>query len=264
MPNKISDIQPLNKLMCLFKGEPKSGKSTAAATFPEPIYFIDCDLRLAPLAQNPITKDRNVEFDSFTSFQPLWNRLEELQRYNPYATVVFDSLTSLGRILMSFLLDNRGKSKEIKDATDKEKEGKSNLSIGGIPILGIAEYGAESSALSQVMTKLRIIREHGCNTILIAHVITTDTTNLSGISRVSRRILTGGNKIASEIPSYFDEVYHFSVDKPLNDGDLPQYKVHTVATGSDFAGTSLFGLPAQIDWTNKSLYDEIRKSIESK
>ena len=62
--------------------------------------------------------------------------------------------------------------------------------------------------------------------------------------------MTGGRKIAAEIPVYFNEAYHF-YNTPSGG-----FEIITKADGEDWAKTSL-PLPERIDFTHKNLYDII-------
>jgi hypothetical protein len=246
--------------MCLFTGETKSGKTTAWSSFPEPIYCFDLDGRMAPLASNPLTKNRDIEFDTYFDFVKVMEKLEELQKnHSPYKTIVFDSLTSLARLVIGFIFENRGATAELSKATEKQRE-RGSLKIGGIPVMGISDYNGESSALNAVLLKLRIIHNHGVNCILTAHVVVTESPTLDGGSRTSRRIVTGGNKVASEVPGYFDEVYHFMYKLPPGLSDAGgRYVARTKPTNTDNAGTSMQGIPDEIDFTNLLFYQELSK-----
>jgi len=258
---KVSEQTPGESLMCLFKGEPKTGKKYAWASFPEPIYCLDTDGRMASIISNPKLNKRDIEYDTFTDYGSYYEKLESLQEYCPYKTVVGHSVTSLARLIQDWLFANRGKGKEFAELTEAQRENsKAPLSIGKIPIMGIAEYNGESSALSQCLTKYRIIRNvHKVNVVVVCHVIITETTTLANVTRTSRRILTGGNKIASAIPGSFDEVYHFEYKLAGLSTTGGKFVAHTKATGTDFAGTSLNGLPEEIDFTDAMFYDELKK-----
>lgn len=262
---KIQDYKQVQAIMAMFKGEPKSGKSTAIASFPEPIYIMDTDFRMATIANHPELSRRDIEFDSFDDLENLYIKLETLQQRCDYKTIAVDSLTSLARLTQSYIFNMRGTSnaeygEEVAESGRKTK--KKPPKIGMINLMGIGDYSGESSALSAVCTKLRIIfNKHKVNTILTAHIILTETTTLDNITRQHRRIVTGGNKIAAEIPGYFNEVYHFEVDTGITGTDSAKYLVRTVPSADDFAGTSFYGLPAQIDFTNKMFYDELMNHI---
>jgi hypothetical protein len=261
---KVSEGKVGESLMCLFKGEPKSGKKYAWASFPEPVYCLDTDGRMASIISNPLLNKRDIEYDTYTDYGSYYAKLEELQKGCRYKTVVGHSITSLARLIQDWMFANRGKGQEISEVADTKKE-KVPLMIGKIPIMGIAEYNGESSALSQCLTKYRIIRNvHKVNVVLVAHVIITETQTLANVTRTSRRILTGGNKIASEIPGYFDEVYHFEYKLEGLSETGGKFVAHTKATGTDFAGTSLQNIPEEIDFTDKLFYEELSKHFPKK
>lgn len=261
---KVSEGKVGESLMCLFKGEPKTGKKNAWASFPEPIYCFDTDGRMASIISNPLLNKRDIEYDTYTRYDDYIAKLEKLQISCPYKTVVGHSITSLARLIQDWMFENRGKGVEIANASDKQKE-KGNLIIGGIPVMGIAEYNGESSALSQCLIKYRVIRNvHKVNVVLVAHVIMTESPLLGGGTKTSRRILTGGNKIASEIPGYFDEVYHFEYKLEGLSNTGGRFVAHTSATGTDFAGTSMQNIPSEIDFTNALFYDELSKYFPKK
>src|SRR5947208_3353216 len=153
---KISDVILEESQMMLFKGESGSGKTVAAASFPKP-YILDIDNRIAPVVNNPLLNKRDIEFDSYDNYRGIVNMLDSLIRNNPYKTVVVDGLTLFGRTIMNHLFDNRGIS------TSKDKEQKQ---VAGIPLMSIADYSGESSAIAGLLLQLRIIRNHGCNVIL--------------------------------------------------------------------------------------------------
>lgn len=256
---KLSDYKPLDKMMYLFKGESGSGKSTAAASFASlgKMYWFDLDGRMAPLVHNPSLRHLvdNIEFDSFVNYQDVVNKLEQFYSSCPYRTIVFDSLTSFARLAIGHLFDNRGAQKTRKDGTVE------NLNVGGIPVMGINEYGGETSGIASALLNLRVIRNHGTNVIFVAHVVVTESQTLTG-TKTTRRILTGGNKIASEIPTYFDEVYHFySTGSGLS--DETSFRAVTMSNGTDYARTSFFGLQKEIEFTNALFYNKLLEAIKS-
>lgn len=250
---KLSDYTPTEALMYLFKSESGCGKTTAIGSFPEPIYIASCDGRIAPLKHNPLLRNRNIEFDIYTSYSKLAAKLEELSTYCPYKTVAVDPLTGLARLAIDHLFSNRGAP---------TKDDKSPRAVGGIPVMGINEYNGESSAIASMLLNLRIIRNKGANTILTSHVVTSEVKQLDGKYVTTRRLLTGGNKIAAEIPSYFDEVYHFYGTEP-GLSDEKKFRAVTYNVGEDFARTSFFGLQTEIDFTNKLFYDELMTAVKS-
>lgn len=254
---KLNDYEPTEALMYLFKGESGTGKTIAIGSFPEPIYIGSCDGRIAPLKHYPFYRERNIEFDIYTSYNRLAGKLEELsEKYCPYKTVAVDPLTGLARLAIDHLFSNRG----LNTSKDKDKD-KEPRAVGGIPIMGINEYNGESSAIASMLLNLRIIRNKGVNTILTAHVVTSEMKTLEGKYITTRRLLTGGNKIAAEIPSYFDEVYHFYGTSPGLD-NTKQFRAVTSNVGEDYARTSFYNLQTEIDFTDKMFYDELMHAVK--
>lgn len=198
----------------------------------------------------------DIEFNIFNSFWDVFTELERLQENCPYKTIVLDSLTRTARLAMQHSLQFRPDDVQI----GKFKDGGERLSgrrRGQLLLPEMADYGAESQGLWQILYKLHAIKERwNCNIILIAHVIPSD-----GLKGESRSIMTGGKKIAAEISGEFDEIYHFSVYGGLTDNESCRYMVHTRHEGNDFARTAL-PLDATIDFTNKNFYDLWRSQIE--
>ena len=257
----IRDCTTKQPLMVLMKGEPKTGKKHAWASFPEPIYCMDTDYRMASLVNDPLYNKRDIQFDSYDSFNNLWYTLEELQEKCPYKTVVLHSLTTLGRLIQEYLFENRGVSEDSRNVAIDKKE-KRNLRVGIIPIMGIPDFLGETSALAGVCMKMRLVyNRFNVNVVMVSHVITTETSSLDGKTNIHRILLTGGNKIAAEIPSYFNEVWHFDVDSGITNDQQARYLCRTQPSPTDFAGTSLYGVPPVVDFTNRYLYDEITRYL---
>jgi len=243
--------------MYLFKGESGTGKTIAAASFPEPIKMLSCDGRIEPLLHFPKVKDRNIDVDIYNKYSDIIQALEDLTNENNFQTIVVDGLMAYSRLVISHIIEQRGGQTEIKIKGEKEP-----LTVGGIPIMAINEYKGESSALFNLVMALRVLKEHGANVILTAHVVVSEQQVLGGSTRVTRQLLTGGVKIGAEIPTYFDEVYHFYGNSPgLN--ETPRFYAITQGTGDDYARTSFYGLQKEIDFTDGLFYDELLKAIDS-
>jgi len=246
---KISELTPERGRMFMFKGEFKTGKTVAYGSFPEPIYIFDCDGRMAPLASCPWLKGKDIEYDTYTDWNKITKKLEEFEHRCDFATVVMGSLTSLARCTINSLFRNRGTGSSGRKGDKAEP-----LSIGGIPIMGIAEYNGESSGLNIIMTQMRVIHNiHKCNMILECHVVTGEIPQLGGGATTFRRIVTGGNKVAAEIPGYFDEVYHFYCDSDIN-SEKREFVARIRSNSIDFAGSAIPELPDKINHTNEDFY----------
>lgn len=240
MPN-TKDLVIGERLFCLFKGEPGVGKTRAAGSFPEPFFF-DFDGRLATLKL--AFGDKSIAYESYYgNFRGAMNKLEELTNYCPYGTVVFDSLTSYVRTVLTHMIKSRG--------------GKGDLMRGGLPVAQIEDYGGETAALVQLVDALRAISTKKVNVILTAHVVSVTEKNIKNQQVTEmRQLLTGGKKIAAELPAYFDEAYHFFTQGGF-DGK-PEFKTYTMNAGEDWAKTAL-PIPQLITWTNKNFYETIKE-----
>lgn len=249
---KIADFnQSLDSSFMLFKGEPGTGKTIAAGSYPNP-YFISTDGKVGSLKLYYPTKD-DIEFNLFNTFWDVFEELERLQDSCFYKTVVLDSLTRTARLAMQHSIQFRpddvqvGKGAKNKDEANLQLLGRRR---GQLLLPEIADYGAESQGLWQVLYKLHAIHQRwGCNVILIAHVIPSE-----GLKGESRAIMTGGKKIATEIPGEFDEIYHFEARGGLVDTEGTHYLAHTQHAGKDFARTAL-PLDATMDFTNKNFHE---------
>lgn len=254
---KISEINTRQGMMCLFKSPPKCGKTTAIASFPEPIGIIDADLRIDSVANHPILSKRDIDVFQLSNFQDIHEKLREWMDNCPFQTVALDSLTSAARYVQNYIFENRGNA----TGGAKRKEEKIGK-VGIINLMDIADYSGETSALAELTTMLRVIHNrYHINVILTAHVITSESQNLEGRTIVHRRLLTGGNRIAAEIPSYFNEIYHFEVAAPVASNEQAKYICNVLPTGIDFAGTSFPNMPSSFDWTDKLFYDELQRYI---
>lgn len=247
------------RFFCIFKGDPGSGKSIAAASYPghkeDPElgpYFMDQDGRMKAVTNYWRPKGREFNWDKFDTFAQMNDKLETFLGYCPYHTIVLDGITTTGKMLLRNM-------KMLRDP------GKKKVMHGGVELSQIEDYGGESNGLDTVLNNLQVISlRHGTNVIVTAHVLETSSTNIkNGVTTVSRSILTGGKKVAASLPVYFDEAYHFDVVSSMDPTQMPRHTVVTHNVGEDWAKTAL-PLPLRIDFTDGSLYDEIMKNLEGK
>jgi len=262
MAESIDDFKHEGSLLSLFKGDPGTAKSPAAASYPEP-YILDLDGRIASVASYWKGK-KAVKYDTIINNYPLLcEKMESLIRYNPFGTVILDSITTLARSLHTLIFEARGAGAQ---AREKDEEGRKRIYLnaakipnkfGGIPVLEIDDYKTESTGIIQILDGCRVLWNggKGCNVIVIAHVIEVENRDLKNRVTRTRAIMTGGRKIAAEIPVYFNEAYHF-YNTPAGG-----FEIVTKSDGEDWAKTSL-PLPDRIDFTNKSLYEEINQYRE--
>lgn len=236
----------------LFKGEPSSGKSIAAASFPN-CYIFDTESRIRSVANYYLPKGKkDITFDTYNysdypKFDKKWESFLEASKMSapfPYDTVIIDTLTSVTDLLLHHVMAQKG-----KDGKGKK--------VGGVTVNSVEDYNAESSALTELVLFLRTIK---CKyKILVAHVVKTEKTNLNDDTTVvTRQLLTAGKKVAAKLPGYFDEIYQF--EQRTSNG-MPKFVARTVNSGEDFARSAM-NLPKEIDFTNKSFFDLIKPNME--
>jgi len=263
---QLVNLQPQDRLFVLMKGEPKTGKDIAAHSFAlvGPTYTFDLDARMESVAHyftRVVPRPdimANIEYDRFQDFFTIHKRLEELKLACPYKTVIMSSLTSLARKSMNTMLQTRA-------PTAKGTKGESK-NRGGIILHELEDFGGEANAIMMCLDSLLVISlKHNVNVILTAHIIEPQ----AGAFRPMRTLLTGGKKIAAEIPVSFNEAYHFFVvtsggmEIGANDTER-RYVALTASLGTDWASTAL-DLPEKVDFTAKYtsglFYEEIMKFV---
>jgi hypothetical protein len=200
----------------------------------------------------------NIEYDRFTDFFSIHQKLEKLKEYCPYKTVIMSSLTSLARKSMNTMLATRTPAAKGSKGESKNR--------GGIILHELEDFGGEANAIMMTLDALLVISlKFNTNIIMTAHIIEP----LAGAFRSMRVLLTGGKKVAAEIPVNFNEAYHFFVvtsggmEIGANDTDR-RYVALTASVGIDWAATAL-GLSEKIDFTAKYtsglFYEEMMNSI---
>lgn len=248
MSKSTKDLDLGERLFVLAKGKPKSGKTIFSASFPDP-YFLDADGRIAPVKK--MFPDKDIPYDTYFEFNKLYARIEELDKYCPYGTVVLDGLTMTVKSMLSYLIDLRGRGG--KSSTDKVQAQR----FGVIKLPDIEDWNGEAQGISQMMDILRTLP---CHVIVTAHIQYHTTTDIkTNITKTTSHVVTGAKKTASIFAGYFDEVYHFETEGGL--GEM-KYIFNTVGGGDSFAGTAL-PLERSIDFTDKSAFDIIQEQLKS-
>lgn len=248
----------------LAKGDPGCGKTVGTASFERAgdMYVFDVDQRITPVKRFYGDKWRG-KFNQFTSYRQIAEKLDGLISYNPYATISFESLTSLSRMLMNFMRYTRAKSTDDSKGTKRVQA----LAAGGIITTEIEDYSGEANGINQVIDALRVLFKQGkgANIILSAHVLEVSSTDLKGITTTKRYLVNaGGKRIVAEVPSYFDEAWHFDSQSVATERGLEaHYYIWTKSVGDDWAKTAL-PLDSKIDFTNKRLYDLVMEQVNAR
>src|SRR5215203_6873113 len=153
----------LEALFTMMKGEPGTRKSTCALSYPGKQYWISTDQKMEamqlPAKRWSLWGKGLIDFDDYNDWDKPRAKLESLQVNCPYKLIVVDSITSIGDAM----------TRQVKRAKRLDGGGKS---IGGIPVSGLEEFNAESSAFQELVALLKDIHKfHNVNVIMIAHVL---------------------------------------------------------------------------------------------
>src|SRR5947209_14166302 len=190
----LLNAEPDKYFFILAKGEPGTGKSDFAASFPEP-YFFDFDRKIESLkARWP---NKSIEYDQFDTYNDAADKLEKFMNRCDYGTLIDDSIT--------FQVD------AITQQTFKVR-GTKGKTIGNIKVKDWDDYNAEESALTNFLNAMASFRKK-CHSVVLAHVIHgSRDSDSTGLVSSGRRILTGGKTIGSKIPGFFPNVFHFQTE----------------------------------------------------
>lgn len=241
----------LDALFTMLKGEPGTRKSTAALSYPTPQFWVSTDQKMESLvlpAKRWGIDTKQVDYEDFSNWDKPCAKLDSLKVNCKYKTIIVDSITSMGDAMTS----------QVKKA--KRLSGDGGKTIGGIPVSGLEEFNAESSAFQEMIAQLKDIHKyHKVNVILIAHILGARKDNdANKLTHHSRIIVTGAEKISAKIASYMTEVYHFNIKPRFEAEQEGEYGLFTVHTGNDYARTSL-PLSREIMFNNQPLYDTFIK-----
>ena len=258
MALNLQDLKDEKSSSFLFVGEPGTGKSIQAASFPN-CYIMSTDRRTRAL-QSFYPDRKDIWLDVFYDLPPLIEKVYELVDKCPYNTIILDSVTKLGQIAINHQLISRFGALVVNKALFKDEMSKKELdkSIrGGITLPSWDEYGGESQTLLIIMDKMLRAREnHGCNVIFTAHRFYRTITDKFGKQETVSSIITGGKLPAAQLPVDFNEIYQFRTLKS-NKGD--RFLVDT-RESKDISKCTL-GLEPTLDVTEKSLYSYVEPCL---
>lgn len=262
MPNS-NDAVTRKGIFALFKGPPNSGKSVAALSFPGAFVF-DFDRKMPTVAEK--------HFPGKVFNWQTWDTVFGLSDFMkgwltassggplacPYETLIVDTVTSLSTTVLRSLDKTKG--------TDVVSMMQHVTKSDTIEVMGIDYYNAESNFFERwFMDNLKILWAREGNpkhVIVIAHEMIVESApdlKTGAIKRTSS-ILTAGKKAAVYIPKCFDEEYVFRLSRPTMGDTLNKTKrlcVTSVDENED--ARTCYNFPAVIDFSNKSLYDELNK-----
>jgi hypothetical protein len=258
----LNSLDPQDKrgIFALFKGDSGSGKSVGALSFPTP-HVSDYDKKMPMIAQKHFP-GKSIDYDHYSNIFELSDWINKMKMDCPYETLVEDSLTALNSLILSSVA-------EVKN--EKTIEMLSRQKGKALEMMSIDYYnGAVRFLQSYYFDELKKLWTRPGNPkhiIIIAHVMTKESSpDLRANQRVvtqSRSIVTAGKAISAYVPTVFDDMYHFATkDKdPFDDKSSLRHVCCTEAVGEDNAKTA-YKLDSIIDFTNKSLYNELNKVIQ--
>lgn len=282
MPNAF-DIKPAENLVVLAVGIPGCGKTSAITSWcsPEtPGYNFDIDHRIRGLRGSSEwlgedclksldydqydTKDgfkgvekQFMEFDSKYSDLPHRNQLKYKNLY----------IESVGSLSQMFLIDSQtqkgyGPGQDLSKLPEKVKKGA--RIVGNIAFPGPDDWNYGQRAFHTLFYHY-FMNFSKCNIFLSAWTTDkwvqqkdTDGNVMPYADKVvSGKQILATNKIASELPGYFDEIWEFHKEETGNSSKPLKY---TVTFRSALAKTAIPQLPNSVDITGKNfkkVFDEL-------
>lgn len=133
-------------------GRPGIGKSTLAASFPEPLFILTEDNELPGIKAFPVA----------TSFNEVWKNIKGLLAEDdlPYKTIVIDSISKLDQLIVEYILDNEPIGK------NGQKPSTLTSACGGYGA-GFMKCASIHSAVTSLMDKFK---ERGICVVYVGHV----------------------------------------------------------------------------------------------
>lgn len=247
MANIMDDVEDNEQGRFLFTGDPSSGKSIAAASFPG-IYIFDFDERWKSVKKYwGVERNKtDIHFDTYRvgDFKTLDKKIDGLISYCPFDAIALDSLTFLVDIILTQI-------RNVKGQLNPGDKGAGKF-VAGFKVNDIEDYMAEAGALESLLQATRLIK---ANIILTAHLVPKFGTG-------QRVVFTAGSKIAAKIPGSFNEIHNFNVTPGFTANDPTRYTFNTVSNGVDFART-VTDLPPVVDITGQSYYEIVNPYMKA-
>jgi hypothetical protein len=251
----------------LFVGHSGSGKDCAEASFAKlgKMYVFDVDNRIRGLlaASTWLGSDiiKNIDFDFYNprdGFIAIDKKCDQFlaaanTRQLEYKTICFNSTSSM---VYSLAIESR------------RARGQKGRVLAGLQFTDPGDYNFMSMAMRQIQFLYAMpLAELGVNIIFSGHLVDRwekpKKDPEAGITEYSPNIivghkLLGPDKLAEELPGYFDEVYLFKKESITD-----KMNRYSVEFSGQFAKTTLPIAGKSLDLTNKSFYDEWKALVES-
>lgn len=241
---KLSEMADANLLRVFVYGEPGTGKTVGASTFPGPIMVYDFDGKLSSAhgywSKHNSAKLNEIEFEDCkpvdskgTAFKRCNESLDKIAKeYKatgklPYSTVVIDSATIMATEMLNWVVAFETGIKRNKDIKSRQ-------------MASLQDYMIFAPTFSSFIFELFALP---WNVMMTGHVA-IDKDELTG--EISRNPLIPG-QMSKKLPIYFNEVY---VSLYKND----KYVVQTKPDYKYSACRSqIQGLPKEVEFTYENL-----------
>lgn len=242
MPNAKDVSFDTTFLKVFVVGDPGTGKSIFASSFPMPAYLFNFDDTILSY------KGLDVDYEDYTKDAKGWVKFEkdfrELKKRHadndfPYKTIIVDSTTSWTDLAMERAMQLDPK----RSATNG-------------PIWNV-HFGMVKHLIEGF---IRQLLEFNCNIVVIGHLakqLDSDTGALISVEPM----LTG--TLSTKVPSYFDEVY-YSTTKTTRKNDKPvtEFLLLTLAKGHLKARSRLSGITQALPAEIPNSYTELMKHMK--
>ncbi len=254
-------------IFLLEKGQPNTGKSAAALSFPNPFVF-DFDRKMPTVARKHFP-GKKIDWECFddvyclSDFIQPWLLNPETNpnaRECPYETLIVDSVTSLSTLVLTSLDKTKGTNVvQMMQHLYTSKTGEKSVEV-----MGIDYYNSETNFFERYfMNTLKMLWSRPGNpkhVIVLAHEMKVESAPdmKTGAIRITNSILTAGRKAAVFIPSRFDDEYYFIKETQGVGSQLAKDHYICITSGKDNARCG-YKFPREINFTDKSLYDELNK-----
>lgn len=266
MPS-TNDPSAKKGLFALFKGAPNTGKSVAAYSFPN-VFVFDFDRKMPTVAQKHFPEKvfnwkAFEDVYSLSDFLKPWLLPKDLGgTVCPYETLVVDTVTSLSTICLRSVDITKGTNVvEMMKTLSKTKSGEKSVEV-----MGYDYYNAEANFFERYfMDNLKILWAREGNPrhiIVIAHEVTVESAPhiSTGVIKTTKSIVTAGRKCAAFIPKCFDEELVFKLERPIMGDTLTKTKRNCITnTDMDEDARTCYPFPDIVEFSNKSLYEELNK-----
>ena len=266
----LKDLNLGDKIFALFISRSGAGKTTAAASFPNPI-FLDFDGRIRGLLGSPHIDIKKIFYEQFLPGEDnsTWDKFDEQltsaktlikNRQFPYETLILDSLTSFTNLM-------------LLEGMRVVQNGRSFPGKSSLRIPGPGDYLYESMATKQALDKLRTLSRY-MNVIVKAHIIPRygkpvqrtiqgekvkasdgeDIFNFLADSEEVGEKLAIRDKLGEDAKLYFDEIYRF---EKVTEGDQNK---HWIDFDTDMARSAI-GFKGKEDITGKNFHTYWKEKV---